>query len=178
MLNPVIRGPGWTFDVKIKAVAARALSTNFYYHEASCPTCGHTPEPIHLGKSSVGWTFALKVNPEGGVFTLKDVTEWLTDRLGYLQTPATEWPKIIDENGQSHTLESFLESVTDRYSPQREQRGWDWDWFEPAYTSEKNFHHFNGSERGPRGLLRRQIDGVHCVGHGDGTWDYCTGEFS
>lgn len=31
--------------------------------------------------------------------------------------------------------------------------------------------------RGPNGLLRHQIDG-HCVGHGEGTWDYISGEFS
>jgi hypothetical protein len=25
---------------------------------------------------------------------------------------------------------------------------------------------------------RHDIDGRHCIGHGDGTWDYVTGEFS
>jgi len=25
---------------------------------------------------------------------------------------------------------------------------------------------------------RHQIDGIHCIGHGDGTWDYVLGEFS
>lgn len=25
---------------------------------------------------------------------------------------------------------------------------------------------------------RHEIDGIHCVGHGPGTWDYITGEFS
>ena len=25
---------------------------------------------------------------------------------------------------------------------------------------------------------RNDIDGRHCIGHGDGTWDYVTGEFS
>lgn len=115
--------------------------------------------------------------PEEGIFTLKDMTKWLVNRLGYLQAPATEWPKIIDENGQNHTLASFLESVTNRYSAKR-AHGWDSKWFEPTYASEKDFHHFNGSERGPQGLLRRQIDGVHCIGHGDGTWDYCIGEFN
>lgn len=27
-------------------------------------------------------------------------------------------------------------------------------------------------------LLRHTIDGVHCIGHGPGTWDYIVGEFS
>lgn len=30
----------------------------------------------------------------------------------------------------------------------------------------------------PHGLTRSRIDGYHCVGHGEGTWDYITGEFS
>ena len=30
----------------------------------------------------------------------------------------------------------------------------------------------------PRGLMRSRIDGHHCVGHGEGTWDLITGEFS
>ena len=30
----------------------------------------------------------------------------------------------------------------------------------------------------PRGLSRSDIDGHHCVGHGEGTYDYCTGDFS
>ncbi len=30
----------------------------------------------------------------------------------------------------------------------------------------------------PRGLSRRPIDGRHCIGHGEGTWDLITGEFS
>ena len=28
------------------------------------------------------------------------------------------------------------------------------------------------------GLLRHPIDGTHCIGHGSGTWDLITGEFS
>ena len=30
----------------------------------------------------------------------------------------------------------------------------------------------------PQGLKRDTIDGDRCVGHGDGTYDYCTGDFS
>ena len=27
-------------------------------------------------------------------------------------------------------------------------------------------------------LNRCEIDGIHCIGHGEGTWDYMLGEFS
>jgi hypothetical protein len=36
----------------------------------------------------------------------------------------------------------------------------------------------NSAERGPRGLVRAIIDGRHCIGHGEGTWDLIIGEFS
>ena len=36
----------------------------------------------------------------------------------------------------------------------------------------------NYAEPGPNGLVRAKINGVHCIGHGEGTWDYITGEFS
>lgn len=29
----------------------------------------------------------------------------------------------------------------------------------------------------PKGLLRHDIDGTHCIGHGDGTYDFVKGEF-
>lgn len=29
----------------------------------------------------------------------------------------------------------------------------------------------------PQGLRRHDVDGKFCVGHGDGTWDYCVGDF-
>lgn len=31
---------------------------------------------------------------------------------------------------------------------------------------------------GARVLMRHDLDGRHCVGHGPGTWDYIAGEFS
>lgn len=36
------------------------------------------------------------------------------------------------------------------------------------------------TERSWRGEFpqRHELDGRHCIGHGDGTWDYITGEFS
>jgi hypothetical protein len=35
----------------------------------------------------------------------------------------------------------------------------------------------NHAEPGPNGLVRHRVDGVHCIGHGEGTWDLITGEF-
>jgi hypothetical protein len=51
------------------------MSTNFYWvtDEVPCPTCGHHKEERkHIGKSSGGWAFALRVYPEEGINCLQD----------------------------------------------------------------------------------------------------------
>lgn len=49
------------------------MGTNFYWLEKPpCPTCGHAEEGKHIGKSSVGWVFALHVYPEEGIHGLDD----------------------------------------------------------------------------------------------------------
>ena len=47
-----------------------------------------------------------------------------------------------------------------------------------GYNSWEHFHAENNSERGDNNLLRHRVDGRHCVGNGEGTWDYIIGEFS
>jgi hypothetical protein len=45
------------------------MGTNFYLRtkpSESCPTCGHTEKPsheLHIGKSSAGWNFGLRIYP-------------------------------------------------------------------------------------------------------------------
>jgi hypothetical protein len=152
------------------------MSTNFYLQKGACSHCGHMPEATHLGLSSGGWCFGLHVYPERGINDLPELIVWLNDELGYLKRPPQEWPKIVDENGQVHTLGSFLETVTKRQSAKRIGEGWDGEWWGFLYRSEQHFHDSNHSLRGPSGLLRHRVDGVHCVGNGVGTWDLIVGE--
>lgn len=154
------------------------MGTNYYLMRGRIDGNTHLPETVHLGKSSSGWTFALHCIPECGICDLQDMVKWLSEGLGYLKAAPQEWPKIIDDNGQVHRLGSFLEGVTKRQQTSRISSGWDWPWYGDSYQSEEIFHARNHSERGPSGLLRRRIDGVHCVGHGSGTWDLCVGNFS
>ena len=153
------------------------MSTNFYLQKGACSHCGHMPEATHLGLSSGGWCFGLHVCPERGINYLPELIVWLNNELGYLKQPPQEWPKIVDENGQVHTLGSFLETVTKRQSARRIGEGWDGEWWGFLYQSEQHFHDSDHSLRGPSGLLRHRVDGVHCVGHGSGTWDLIVGEF-
>ncbi len=49
------------------------MGTNFYFYEK--PTCGECKRPhesLHIGKSSMGWMFSLKIYPEAKIWDLPD----------------------------------------------------------------------------------------------------------
>lgn len=129
------------------------MGTNYYLHQKACPHCGHEETPLHIGKGSVGWCFALHVTPDEGIHDLKD---W-----------AQLWCKpgavIVDEYGRVVSPESMAEIITDRR------------WEERAYTA--NFLARNHAELGPNGLLRCRLD-AGCIAHGNGTWDCIVEDFS
>lgn len=111
----------------------------------------------HIGKSSVGWCFSLHVYPEEGINNLDD---WKQEWSG---------KQIINEYDELVTEEQMLSCICKR------------TWGQPGrYDNEagKVFLAENYAEMGPNNLLRRIIDGWYTIGHGEGTWDYCIGEFS
>ncbi len=137
------------------------MGTNYYVQPepAFCPTCGHAFERLHIGKSSAGWCFSLHVDER-----FKDLYDW----EAYL----TFNRKIVDEYGRVFSLEDLRKIILGRSGSPYEVA------FHKGYTSWEAFHKANSSEFGPRGLLRHKIDGVHCIGHGNGTYDHITGDFS
>jgi hypothetical protein len=140
------------------------MGTNYYLHQKpDCECCGRAYEPLHIGKSSVGWVFALHVIPEDGIRTLDDWRRLWSAPGSYIR----------DEYGNRLPPDEMLRRITERQNP----RGWDDGPRWACYGSETESHEVNHSQRGPNGLLRRGI-GRYCIGHGDGTWDYMVGEFS
>ncbi len=115
------------------------MGTNFYWHEfPEDPNSNEERgEGIHIGKSSGGWVFSLRVHPELSINTLEDWQErWC--RLGSY---------ILDEYGTPISPINMNTLVTKR------------------------------QQWGGKALLRHQVDVGHCIGHGEGTWDYILGEF-
>jgi hypothetical protein len=162
------------------------VGTNYYLLKSGtspCPTCGHAEPPIseHIGKSSGGWCFSLHVGPfedgETGQVGYRDLEDW-----------RAEWSKpgvrIQDEYGRAVGPDEMYRVIAERGTSAQgptDKEGWPKDWWKSAfsrYKSEEDFHRSNHSRRGPNGLLRHREDGRHCIGHGDGTWDMITGEFS
>ncbi len=127
------------------------MGTNYYeVLEESCPTCGRGGAERHIGKSSGGWCFALHVYPEEGI---NDWPDWQA-RLRHIR----------DEYGDDISPEDLVAIVTNRKWLRDKPNP-------PAWYRE------NHAERGPNGLARHRV-GVHCIGHGAGTWDLIVGDFS
>lgn len=144
------------------------MGTNYYLHLKGCDHCGHTPEPLHIGKSSGGWCFSLHVDEEKG---LTGLSEW----IGRFHGPDVE--AIKDEYGRVVSEPELLATICERSWRPRTDTVFDND--KPfGYSSWEEFHQRNHSEPGPNNLMRHKLDGSHCVGHGDGTWDLIAGEFS
>jgi len=139
------------------------MGTNYYVFDDSqfCECCGRGGIERHIGKSSAGWVFALAVCPDDGLRTFDDWREYLKRK------------HIEDEYGSQITYGEMLSRITNRG---RDDSCWDRKPY--GYDSWENFHAQNHSVRGPKGLLRSEIDGRHCVGHGEGTWDYHSRGFS
>ena len=134
------------------------MGTNYYLNKEVCGHCGRGDGPLHIGKSSMGWYFALHVDPENGI---KDLEDW--EKL--FRDPKN---KIEDEYGRPLTTDEMISEINNRQghvSP--ESYG-----FEETLKS-------NGAIFVPeRKLFRRRPDRSHCIGVGSGTWDMCIGEFS
>jgi len=128
------------------------MGTNYYVEEQELYEYrGRLYEDLHIGKSSAGWCFSLHVIPERGLNNLNDWINYLKDK------------KIFNEYREEILLTELISEITERSHP----GGIDLTEYMDKYT-----------ERGPNNLLRHKIDGIHCIGHGEGTWDLIIGEFS
>jgi hypothetical protein len=129
------------------------MGTNYYLHEPPCEHCGRGPEPLHVGKSSGGWCFALHAIPEEGLI---DLESWTT---------RFSRPDLVirNEYGDALSPDELLGVIVSRSGRVGIH--------DPAFLAD------NHAENGPMGLLRRKI-GPHCIAHGAGTWDLILGEFS
>ncbi len=135
------------------------MGTNYYLEGEQCGHCGRSDEDKHIGKSSMGWCFSLHVIPDDGLNTLED---WIS---------LFEIAPIKNEYGEKVSADEMIDIINNRSGKEKK-----WDTSPHGYADWEEFHSMNHSERGPKGLLRHTIGG-HCIGHGEGTYDYISGEF-
>lgn len=147
------------------------MGTNYYWRSNPCPTCKHIAEELHIGKSSAGWCFALQVFPDE-----LDKPQNLEDWKRLFKSSEGD---IFDEYGREIGSVEMLDNITNRAweksieeslkeDPMNLYRG----------ASLQQFLDQNQAELGPNNLLRARINGYHCIGHGEGTWDLIAGDFS
>lgn len=140
------------------------MSTNYYFHQrGNLLERLARDEPLvrHIGKSSAGWCFALRVYPDEGINSLTDWYKLLRRNNNYIK----------DEYGCDVSLDDLIEVITNRKWRERV--------FLPTERcpTEADMLRLNHAVYGPNNLLRCKI-GDHCIGHGPGTWDLMPGEFS
>lgn len=73
------------------------MGTNYYVAPKPCSHCGNSPEPIHIGKSSAGWTFTF--HAVEGISSFEDWKEYLADKI------------IVDEYWREISLQDFIQLV-------------------------------------------------------------------
>lgn len=143
------------------------MGTNYYLTTQACPTCGVSKHNnLHIGKSSMGWTFALHVYPDP-FHNINTIMDWV--RLFACPTSI-----ITDEYDRLIPGEEMLDIILNRHGEEVTNAGARLY----GYHDINHYYERNGAELGPNGLMRRRIDKSHCIGHGSGTYDYCTGDFS
>lgn len=139
------------------------MGTNYYVENPLCPHCGRGDKPLHLGKSSGGWNFALHVIPEKG---LNDLADW----VNYF---SAENRLIKNEYGATVSAKDMLLTIIERKGNISAET-----FVDPFYKSLDELLEKNQAELTDKGLLRSKIDDTRCIGHGTGTYDLITGDFS
>lgn len=126
------------------------MGTNFYLRgKPHCPHCSRGPDRgPHIGKSSGGWVFTLRVYPDGD-YRLDEagITEPIHDLEDWL--PLFERFGVVNEYDEDISPDEMRMTIAERTA-----------WTATGYE-----------------LRRHPVDGF-CIAHGKGTWDLCVGEFS
>lgn len=155
------------------------MGTNYYLQEKVCDHCGRRGHRMHIGKSSMGWCFALHVRKSPDWWDEDDSDDdrlkLPSDLLGWTVLFADTRYEIVDEYGRKISAVEMYQTIADRGSREpREDAGYQ----AHGYRDLEHFLASNHAQVGPNNLLRHRILEGHCIGHGNGTYDLITGEFS
>ena len=147
------------------------MGTNYYLRDKSepnhkCERCGHTNGERHIGKSSYGWHFSLHVIPEEGINNLADWKKLFYDDRYSIQ----------NEYDDDITPDHMLEIIEKRRRGKIDFPYTDYNGI--TYTSLEDYASQNGLTIGYNNLFMHTIDDGHCVGNGEGPYDYIAGAFS
>ena len=143
------------------------MGTNYYATSEECPCCRRKVDMLHIGKSSAGWAFTLRIDTDLEIYSW---TAWKKHLKGRI---------IVDEYGTRITMKRLREIVELRTGdigkgpPPRGSASW--DEFAKSTGAVVDYD---------LGLLRHEpqtnpMNDVNpfCIAHGKGSWDLVVGEF-
>ena len=88
------------------------MGTNYYLVKGDvCPECGAAPERLHMGKSSAGWVYLLRIHVDEGIHNLQD---WLRVLRQKVMPDTSTW-HIEDEYGRVVEPDAWLGTVLLRH---------------------------------------------------------------
>lgn len=83
------------------------MSTNYYLHTNTCAHCDRADPPLHIGKSSVGWVFSLRVSrrlDDGYPISLEEWRTWWSEPGAVIR----------DEYNDFISPETMYKTITER----------------------------------------------------------------
>ena len=106
------------------------MGTNYYLKAPSCSHCGAARTLLHIGKSSAGWNFALRIYPEPvdllsrfGVEKIQELDDW---------RPLFQRFEILDEYHRKIEPAEMISIIAGRSYPHLKSRLGVSDHFRPG----------------------------------------------
>lgn len=100
------------------------MGTNFFLRLPPCPSCGHCASELHIGKSSAGWNFGLRIYPlldnhAGGTSPDERLVPFGVNAINELDDwrPLFEKFPIFDEYGDPVVVANLIKNITERSHP-------------------------------------------------------------
>ena len=90
------------------------MGTNYYLRQSPCSQCGHVAAELHIGKSSAGWNFGLRIYPKINGASDARLTLWGTDEICELDDwrPLFDRFSIFDEYDRPVSAADMIATIT------------------------------------------------------------------
>ena len=95
------------------------MGTNYYLRQTPCSQCGHVLAELHIGKSSAGWNFGLRIYPKIDGKPNARLKLWSTDEICELDDwrPLFDHFPIFDEYDRPVSVADMIATIAARSHP-------------------------------------------------------------
>ena len=95
------------------------MGTNYYLRQPPCAHCGHVSAELHIGKSSAGWNFGLRIYPKIGDEPDERLKSFGVDEILELDDWRSLFERyaIFDEYDESVSVAEMICAIAERSHP-------------------------------------------------------------